>query len=372
MSDVVGPDTMRLTAYRLDAPLREPYRLSFGTLTSFETLVVHLAGDGRAGLGEITPLPGYSDESIESACAALDGALPLLEAGAAFGAVIEQVSTAAPFVASGLAVAKETWSMGIAAAFERSVERAVPLVALCPGESPQAAADAARRLTDEGYRTLKLKIAGDGVSVFEDIARIRAVAAVIDQDCDLRLDANQRLSGEAADTLVEEISGLPISLLEQPFAPDAWHATKRLAARSAIPIMLDESVNGASDITRAADIGVRHVKLKLCKHPGMAATRDLIQLAQSQGLGVVLGNGVQGPIGNYLEARLYEETNLKMAGEMNGFLKIAGQTVDHGMAVERGRLRAMGVRDAERIIAKAEPVCAVTFDRHRVEPSAVA
>ncbi|MBI3068951.1 MAG: hypothetical protein HYY79_08810, partial [Betaproteobacteria bacterium] len=55
----------RITVYRLSIPLKVPYRLSFGTVEHFDTLVVELAdGRGGVGLGEATVLTGYTDETI--------------------------------------------------------------------------------------------------------------------------------------------------------------------------------------------------------------------------------------------------------------------------------------------------------------------
>ena len=56
----------RITVYRLKVPLRAPYRLAFGPVEHYDTLVVECVGrDGGIGLGEATVLTGYTDETIE-------------------------------------------------------------------------------------------------------------------------------------------------------------------------------------------------------------------------------------------------------------------------------------------------------------------
>ena len=53
-------------AHRLVLPLERSYHLSFGTLDRFELFLVAVRVDGREGLGECVPLPGYSPESADA------------------------------------------------------------------------------------------------------------------------------------------------------------------------------------------------------------------------------------------------------------------------------------------------------------------
>ncbi len=54
----------RLNLYRLEVPLATPYKLSFGPVTRFDTVLVEAQDDdGRIGLGEATLLTGYTDET---------------------------------------------------------------------------------------------------------------------------------------------------------------------------------------------------------------------------------------------------------------------------------------------------------------------
>ena len=111
-----------------------------------------------------------------------------------------------------------------------------------------------------------------------------------------------------------------------------------LAAVSPVPLMLDESINTADDIDRAAALGVQYVKLKLCKHPGMAATLALVAASRRKGLRLVFGNGVQGALGNRLEARVQREGRIDSASEANGFLKVARSPFGEAMTARGGRL----------------------------------
>ena len=55
----------RVDVRRLEIPLTRPYRLSFGPVTRYDTIVVEIVGDeGQRGFGEATLLTGYTDETI--------------------------------------------------------------------------------------------------------------------------------------------------------------------------------------------------------------------------------------------------------------------------------------------------------------------
>src|SRR5512143_428034 len=58
----------RIEVHRLRVPLVTPYKLAFGPVDHFDTIVVELTDrDGRVGLGEATVLTGYTDETIDEA-----------------------------------------------------------------------------------------------------------------------------------------------------------------------------------------------------------------------------------------------------------------------------------------------------------------
>ncbi len=226
--------TVRLRLYRMSLPLREPYHLSFATLTAFESFLVAADGEGRFGLGEITPLPGYSDETPESVAAAWRA---LCGAGENARSATERLAGDAPFFASGIICALETWRNGATSDLHRHPGAPVPLAGLCPGGDPDTACRAARRLLADGYRCLKLKIGGGDIGA--DVERMAAVAEVA-RNAEIRVDANQALDIGAARRAARALEAHADALLEQPFAPPAWDDFAALADMTTTPLMLDE------------------------------------------------------------------------------------------------------------------------------------
>ncbi len=60
----------RIDVHRLRVPLVTPYRLAFGPVEHFDTIVVEITDrEGHVGLGEATVLTGYTDETIDGSWA---------------------------------------------------------------------------------------------------------------------------------------------------------------------------------------------------------------------------------------------------------------------------------------------------------------
>ncbi len=345
-----------LAVHHLRLPLVEPYRLSFTTLSAFECFLVVLRRGDRVGMGEVTPLPGYGAETAAQVGNALRRAAGEIENGTDIASIASALAATAPMTASALVCAAETMEEGLGTAFEASVNAKIPLVGLCHGESEEACHAAAKTLIQNGFRTLKLKVGGGPVGA--DIARLRGAGAACSESTaavDITIDANQLLSARDARELAAAAADLPVAYLEQPFAPDAWTETEKLVREIDIPVALDEAVWSASDIVRAADCGARWVKLKLCKHRGMAETRELIDLARGKRLEVIFGNGVQSVVGNHLEARIHADAGLTRASEGNGFTKFAEFPIRHKLRVEKGHLIDLGLDDVSEFLTQRRP-----------------
>jgi o-succinylbenzoate synthase len=345
---------MKINFFRRSLPLTVPYNLSFTILNEFDLFYVIAEQDGKSGYGEITPLPGYGYESCKSVSTKLLEIAGLIEAGEDDPwNIISRISDEYPFLASGVACALETLVEGVDAAWHTPVGQKIPLAGLCAGTTPKTAAHNARALVDQGFRTLKLKIGGKA-GIAADLARVRGVCSVIPAATVLRLDANQSLAEDAAIALCAGLTGLPIELVEQPYDIDCWEETARLVTRTTVPIMLDEAISTEQDIHRAKETGAQWIKLKLCKHPGMAATSDLVTIAQSIGLKLVFGNGVQSAMGNHLESRIFVDSNISAAGEQNGFLKVLDAGLDQQIYINNGDLIDKGLHKPISLISPGQ------------------
>ena len=253
----------------------------------------------------------------------------LHEAGSHIKRLRESVgaaSKASPFAATPLLVALEK----LATDWDSEAVK-VPLVGTIQGEDSATIERSVESLLEFGYGTLKLKLFG---AVAIDCTRIQTVRKVLRGRARVRVDANEAYTYESASETFDKLDPDYVELLEQPLPRQDWDGIERLARRSSVPLMLDESIWTEADVVRAASIpGVEFVKLKLVKHGSMARTYRLARLALEHGLDVVLGNGIQTDLGCYDEASVYHQASLSLAGELNGFLKS-----DHPIATPTPRL----------------------------------
>ena len=323
-----------IRVYHVSQPLLEPYHLSYGSVHALESIWVRVeVRDGTSGWGESTPLPGYSDTDFATAW----GRTNLL-ASAWIGGDLTTVLGSPPRSEDGFAFTALWSALEEASGLVPNLSGEVPLVGLVQERADEFPVSALARVRDFGYRVFKVKAGFLAESL--DAERLVAFQASLREGERLRIDANQSLSEAQAGRLLSVCSPDYVELFEQPLPVAAWDACARLAAKTQIPLMLDESITDLASLRRTKQSGAaRMIKLKWMKQGGKKYLDEMVDLAQDLGLKVVFGNGVAGAINNRLEAIYYTERLriFGLAGEMNGYLKL-GQTGE-SLGFSNGSLR---------------------------------
>lgn len=326
----------KITVYRLAVPLTKPYRLAFGAVERYDTLIVEtLDGDGRPGLGEATVLTGYTDETIDdcwrAACAIAQeiAGRELQSAGTRLAALAETH----PFTATAFCTAMEMMQGSAPLGPAQAVH--VPLVGLLDGKDEAALVSETERLLAEGYRTLKFKV---GFEPQADTARVAMVQRAARGRASIRIDANQGYTAEQALLFLRALDPQGIELFEQPCRAGDWDAHLEVARAAAVPLMLDESIYGLADIEKAAALQcAAYIKVKLMKLVTLDALARAIARIRELGMRPVLGNGVACDLGCWMEACI-AAGRIDNAGEMNGFLKTRAGLLGRPLAFHRGSL----------------------------------
>jgi o-succinylbenzoate synthase len=313
----------QITVYRLQVPLTTPYRLAFGVVEHYDTLIAVLTDcNGRSGFGEATVLTGYTDETIDDSWrAARQLATQLaLTRRADIAKSIQLLGVNFPFTASAFATALEMLeNHGL---LQVAHDTAVPLVGLLGASQEAAILSEFEQLLAAGYRTIKIKV---GFDVTKDAQFVKTVQRAVNGRAGIRIDANQGYSAEQGIAFVRTLDPGDIELFEQPCAAGDWDAHLAVARVSPVPMMLDESIYGVADIERAAQLGAAaYIKLKLMKLVTLDQLAQAIQRIRSLGMKAVLGNGVACDPGCWMEACVAAR-HIDNAGEMNGFLKSRSQ-----------------------------------------------
>jgi L-alanine-DL-glutamate epimerase-like enolase superfamily enzyme len=327
----------RITVHRLAVPLAKPYRLAFGAVEAYDTIVAEATGrDGRRGLGEATVLTGYTDEEIEdcwNVARAIAGELPSLDAHAA-RARLHALAATHPFTATAFGTALEM--IEGSPLFETAQPRSVPLVGLLDAGEAPAMETETERLLAEGYRTLKLKVGFDPAS---DAARVKMAQRAVRGRAGIRIDANQGYTAAQGVAFVRALDPAGIELFEQPCPAGDWDSHLEVAKAASVPLMLDESIYGMADIEQAASLKcAAYVKVKLMKLVTLDALARAIGRIRELGMKPVLGNGVACDLGCWLEG-LVAARCIDNAGEMNGFLKARSPLLAAPLAFRDGALQ---------------------------------
>lgn len=261
---------------RLDPPLATAQ----GTLDEREGFLVGLDHDGVGGLGEATPLPGWT-ESLTECRGALDRAARVateLDWGVALAKL--DAPAARHGVALALAEARaraesEPLYRTLGAPAERRVERVAVNATLGSDGTPEDVAAGADAAVAAGYGCLKIKVGSHTVET--DIERVRAARNAVGEAVSLRVDANGVWTPEEAERAVEALAALDVEYVEQPLPTAALDATAGLRGRG-VDIALDESL-ATHDVETVLDANAADV---LVLKPMVVGGPDLTARAARQ------------------------------------------------------------------------------------------
>ena len=295
----------------VDVPTVRKHKLSSLSVTAQSYVVVELRlGNGVIGIGEAATLggPRWSEESVESIKATIDTYLaPVLigtraneftAASTRMDAAAKRNNAAKNALESALfdAVGK---TLGIPAVqfLGGAVRESVPVLwTLASGDPSQEIDEAERKIAECLHNTFKVKIGAQEPTV--DMARLRRLRNALEGRATLIVDANQAWDETTALRCMPVLAELGITLVEQPLPAWNIHGMARLRSHSSIPLMADEcvfSTHDMLDVVRADAADV--VSLKLVKHGGLLATRDVAAVAQAAGIGLYGGCLLESSIG---------------------------------------------------------------------------
>ena len=271
-----------------------------------ESLLLRLTDQqGQTGLGEASPLPGYSMDTLDAVEAALGQVVP-----AALAQALAQVPARAALraTASLLAVelpsarmALETAALdllgkvaGVAApallGVRPDAER--PLAQLLGPASDPALEARAEAAVTQGFRHLKLKLGAAG-QLQRELAGVLALRKRFGAGVSLRVDANGALSGGDVREAWEALERAGIELFEEP-----GQVPEALLGR--LPLALDESLQGLSEEQVEASLRqlqARCLVLKPMALGGLDHCWRLAERARDHGVDVIVSHLFDGPLG---------------------------------------------------------------------------
>ncbi|MGI9301912.1 MAG: cis-3-hydroxy-L-proline dehydratase [Gammaproteobacteria bacterium] len=212
---------------------------------------------------------------------------------------------------------------------------------------------------DEGYRKFQLKVGGDPV---EDIARIRAAAAVLKGGETLVADGNRGWLAPDALRVANAVVDLDV-YIEQPCR--SYEKCLSVREHTTLPFILDENIDGLDMLLRAhGDRAMDVINLKISKVGGISKARQIRDLCVSLGIPMTIEDSWGGDVITAAIAHLAHSTPEAFrfsATDFNSYVSVSNAT--GAPARENGAMRAstqpgLGVEPRNDVLG--EPVA--TYD----------
>jgi len=287
---------MELDLQSFELDLVDPLRTADRTIDSRSGFLVRVRTEQRRGLGEATPLPGWT-ESLSECEAALERAADLLSVRGT-DATLEEIADA-PAARHGL-------SLALADLRARRID--VPLLqefgsgsrskrlrvnATIGDGSVAETVDAAERALAEGFDCLKCKVGARSLEA--DVERIEAIRAAVGDDVTVRADANEAWDRSTAEAAFDRFSEFGVSYVEQPLAAGDLVGHAKLRG-GPVDVALDESLSVA-DLDRLFDLDAADVLV--CKPMvlgGPDRTLTLARRGRQRGIRPIVSTTIDGVV----------------------------------------------------------------------------
>jgi L-Ala-D/L-Glu epimerase / N-acetyl-D-glutamate racemase len=305
-------------------PLKEVFRISRGSRTEAQVVVVTVSDGQHTGHGEGVPIKRYA-QSAESVLWQIEAIKceknldpqrlqQLLPASAARNAL-----DCALWDLEAKISGKRIWELtNISITPEVETSFTISL------DTPEKMAAAAKKSAT--LPILKLKLGGDDL----DLPRVEKVRESAPK-ARLLIDANESWSPDHYMKVVPSFRRCGIALIEQPFPADADDVLEDL--EHPIPICADESCHTTADLPRLKN-RYEVINVKLDKTGGLTEALRLVGRARESGFKLLIGCMVCTSLG-IAPARLLASTADYV--DLDGPLLLARDR-DHGLAYENGRI----------------------------------
>ena len=345
---------MKITAVeavKVRVPIKGDYRMAKGVHKALDSVLVRVVTDeGIVGVGDIHQgVAGYTSETVDTIFGVITGAYGPVLVGQELDSperlhrLLTEERMGNPFARSGIEMAifdvlgKQT-GVSVAELLGGPVRKSVLLSGGIGIEAPEVAAQKVSDIVEAGYRTIKVKIGTDDVA--QDIARVRACRKAVGDDIAIRIDANAGYNMTDALMVIKALGELNIEHVEQPVAGENWEGMARLRALGAVPIMADESIVTPSDAYRLVHMGACDViKIKITKVGGYINARKIIDVCESSGTELVIGQGLCSSIEASAEAQLAcAFSHVCPVAEMVGPAMLRDDLTDTPISLEGGQL----------------------------------
>jgi muconate cycloisomerase len=296
----------------VDVPTVRRHKLSHTAVTAQNYVIVRLRlANGVEGIGEAATLggPRWAEESVEAIKANIDAYLApallglradmFVAAGAVMEAAAKRNYAAKAAIETAMfdAVGK-TLGLPVSALLGGAVRASVKVLwTLASGDPVQEIDEAEQKFSAGLHRTFKIKIGAQAPA--QDMARLNLISRALRDRAELIVDVNQAWDETTARQFLPRLQDIGVALAEQPVP--AWNIGGLARLRQDAggpPLLADECVFTAHDMLAVAQANAADaVSLKLVKHGGLLALKNVAAVAQAAGIGLYGGCLLESSIG---------------------------------------------------------------------------
>jgi len=361
----VTPRVRAVELFRVRLPLRAPFRTARSTTLTKDALLVRVVTDDADGWGEVGAeiAPTYAPDTLDTARLVLrDELVPRLFADAVLAGVRGHHPARAALTGAVLDARLRREGTPLARYLGGTAPRVDAGVAIGSAGGPEDVARSAVAHVEEGYGSLKLKIAPG-----HDVDVVAAVRGAVGDDVVIQVDANGGYTLADVDRL-RALDAFGVACLEQPLAPDALLDHARLAAQLRTPTGLDETITSP---TAARDaIALRAcsvVSIKAALVGGLDEARATHDACVAGNVAARAGGMLETGVGRAALVALASLPGFTVTGDLSASnryfeedLTAPFELADGGLAVPTGP--GLGVAPLPEVLARR------TLARERLDP----
>ena len=283
---------------------KKPISTSHGIITDRSVILLGLKDKkGTWGYGESSPLKGFSSENTD------DVENILTEWGKTKN---ERLLTGFPTAKAAVDCAfldlkAKNNGLPLHKYMNSESLKEFPISQLILGETPKELVSNARRATEAGYKTLKIKVGTSSEEI--DYERLKAVRETVGQEIAIRIDANGGWNTNQAIDILGRLIPFAIEFVEEPTRGLDNLATVQKNVVQKIAI--DESLQDVDNIEKIKNAQIAKILIiKPSAIGGIKFASQLIDRAKSLELEVVVTSLLDGAIGVAAAAHLTSAYNL--------------------------------------------------------------
>ncbi|MEM7135056.1 MAG: mandelate racemase/muconate lactonizing enzyme family protein [Myxococcota bacterium] len=265
--------------------------------------------EGRVGMGEASPLPGYSPDSVDEAIDALQTFLaspievdPRLPARALLDHTAEVQLMPCPSARFAIEAALLDWlgqvrGAPVHAMLGSAPVESIPVADLVNEPDPARWLDEVDNKVGAGWHHLKFKVGAQWAAEVDALTTVRVAHPTLG----IRVDANQRLSRLDLEGHREKLLALELDFFEEPVPSGSLGEVVHLS----LPLAIDETLREETPSRAALATGaVRALVIKPTVVGGLTAALDLAKIARAHGAEPVLSHTFDGPVARAASAEV--------------------------------------------------------------------